>query len=153
MIFLLKLRTNLTLLLITLCFPIGVLLSSCGQSNPSVNTSDNPTPETPTVEANPPVQTPSPNQTNNEQEELMFSITNNNPQTISKLLVSNNGNNWENFDLGGQTIKSKEKVVLLWTKNAKESGCDWKIKATFANQKDSEPLILNICQQPDLIFP
>ncbi|GEM_PF-4338442 len=150
----LKLHKRLTLFLITLSLTTGVFLTSCGQETtpPEPN---NTTEETKPIKTDekPETQTSPGAENNSEEEEFTFSITNNNSTEIKELFISNNGENWELFDLGGQTIKPEEKVMLLWSKNTKELGCEWQIKANFNDAKESDPLTFNICEQPDLNFP
>lgn len=156
----LKLHKRLTLFLIPLFLTTEILLTSCKQETttpePPNNTTEETTPiksnDKPETQTSPPAENITP-ENNSEEEEFTFSITNNNSTEIKELFITNTGENWELFELGGQTIKPEEKVVLLWTKNTKELGCEWQIKATFNEAKESEPLTFNICEQPDLIFP
>jgi hypothetical protein len=136
---------------------MGLLLISCTQQNPSPENTNNNTDTTEIKENN---NSDAPENSNNdnsendlEEDEFTFSITNNNSGEIKGLFIASENDNWETFELGGETIKPQEKVVLLWTKDTKELGCQWQMKATFNDGKESDPLPLNICEQPDLIFP
>ena len=81
-----------------------------------------------------------------------FTVTNNTSVAINDLRISENGEDWVDFDLGGISIHPTSTLDFLWDERANSYECFWWIQATYSNGKESSPTQRNFCQHPDLIF-
>lgn len=74
-----------------------------------------------------------------------FKVKNTTKVTITKLLASEDGKDYGNFDIG-KGIKPGETVTLEWDKKTDESDCDWYFKAVFADGEESEAVKFDFCE-------
>jgi hypothetical protein len=80
-----------------------------------------------------------------EEEEYSFKVHNTTKDKITKLLASEDGKEWGNFDIG-KGIPSGETVTLKWDKKTNESGCKWWFKAVWADRSESEAKEFDFCE-------
>jgi hypothetical protein len=72
---------------------------------------------------------------------------------ITKLLASEDGKTYGNFDLGGEGPARGKTVTLAWDKSTNEKGCKWFFKAVFADGDESEAKKFDLCEEElDLEF-
>jgi hypothetical protein len=78
--------------------------------------------------------------------EYRFKIHNNTNHTITKVLVSEDGKTWGQFDIGdGITAGATEEMV--WAKSTDNGYCEWQFKAVFDNGEESEAVEFNFCEK------
>jgi hypothetical protein len=83
-------------------------------------------------------------------DQYTFKVHNANVQRITKLLASENGKDYANFDIG-KGIDVGETVRLNWDKSTNKSGCKWYLKAVYADKSVGEAVKFDFCQE-DLII-
>lgn len=79
-----------------------------------------------------------------------FKVKNANVQRITKLLTSEDGKKYLEFDIG-KGIDVGEIVTLKWDKSTNKSACEWYLKAVYADKSVGEPVQFNFCEE-DLII-
>ncbi|HJT82319.1 MAG TPA: hypothetical protein VJ719_14080 [Chthoniobacterales bacterium] len=77
--------------------------------------------------------------------EYTFKVHNTTKDKITKLLASEDGKEWGNFDIGSG-IKPDETVTLKWDQKTNESDCKWYFKAVFADGEESEAKQFDFCE-------
>ena len=75
-----------------------------------------------------------------------FKVKNANVQRITKLLASEDGKKYLEFDIG-KGIDVDETVTLNWDKSTNKAGCEWYIKAVYADKSVGEPVRFNFCEE------
>lgn len=75
-----------------------------------------------------------------------FKVTNTTKTKIVKLLASEDGKDYGNFDLGSDGIAPGKTVTLNWGKNTKDTGCKWFLKAVFSDGDESEAKKFDFCE-------
>ena len=75
-----------------------------------------------------------------------FKVHNNTKSAITKVLVSEDGKKWGQFDIG-DGIAAGATVELVWDKSTDGGNCEWIFKAVFANDEESEPVEFDFCQK------
>jgi hypothetical protein len=83
-------------------------------------------------------------------DQYTFKVANNNVQTITGLLASEDGRKFMKFDIG-KGIKVGETVTLNWDKSTNNSDCNWWIKAVYADKSVGEAVEFNFCEE-DLVI-
>jgi hypothetical protein len=83
-------------------------------------------------------------------DQYTFKVKNANVQRITKLLTSEDGKKYLEFDIG-KGIDVDEIVTLNWDKTTNKSGCEWYLKAVYADKSVGEAVKFNFCQE-DLII-
>ena len=78
-------------------------------------------------------------------EEYKFKITNNTDQTITKVLVSEDGEKYGFFNIG-KGIKAGQTAELVWAEHTNEGECEQYFKAVFANGEESEAEKFDFCE-------
>jgi hypothetical protein len=87
-----------------------------------------------------------------EDDQYSFKVTNTTDTKITKLLASEDGKDYGNFDIG-KGIKPGETVTLNWDKKTNEAGCKWYLKAVFADGSQSPAKKFDFCEDDvDLEF-
>lgn len=76
-----------------------------------------------------------------------FSVKNTTKVKIVKLLASEDGKDYGNFELGNDGIPAGKTVTLNWGKNTKDTGCKWFLKAVFADGEESEVQKFDFCEE------
>ena len=85
-------------------------------------------------------------QLNAADDQYSFKVHNTTDETITKLLASEDGKSFGNFDLGKGGIPAGKTVTLNWDKKTNESGCNWYFKAMFGSE-ESEAKKFNFCEE------
>lgn len=83
-------------------------------------------------------------------DQYAFKVKNANVQRITKLLTSEDGKKYLEFDIG-KGIDVGEIVKLNWDKSTNKSGCEWYLKAVYADKSVGEAVQFNFCEE-DLII-
>jgi hypothetical protein len=83
-------------------------------------------------------------------DQYTFKVHNANVQRITKLLASEDGKDYANFDIG-KGIDVGETVRLNWDKSTNKSGCKWYLKAVYADKSVGEAVKFDFCEE-DLVI-
>jgi len=75
-----------------------------------------------------------------------FKVHNGTDQAITKLLASEDGETYGNFDIGAG-IEAGKTITLVWDKSTDGGKCNWWFKATFADGDDSEAKKFDFCEK------
>lgn len=78
-------------------------------------------------------------------ESYSFTVTNNTDTKIAKILVSEDGEEYGYFNIGGG-IPSGKTVKLVWDSSTNGEDCEQYFKAVFANGEESEPQQFDFCE-------
>ena len=78
-------------------------------------------------------------------DEYKFQVTNNTNMAIKKILVSEDGETYGQFDIGSG-IKAGATVTLVWDSSTEGESCEQYFKAVFANGEESEPTAFDFCE-------
>jgi hypothetical protein len=78
--------------------------------------------------------------------EYKFKIHNNTKSAITKVLVSEDGKTWGQFDIG-DGIDAGDTVEMVWDKSTDNGNCEQTFKAVFANGDESEPVEFDFCEK------
>lgn len=78
-------------------------------------------------------------------EDYRFKVFNNTDQTIKKILVSEDGEEYGYFDIG-RGIKSGATVELVWDSSTDGEYCEQYFKAVFDSGYESEPVLFDFCE-------
>jgi len=81
-----------------------------------------------------------------DEDEYTFKLHNTTKDKITKLLASEDGKQWGNFDIGSG-IAAGETITLKWDKKTNESNCEWWFKAVFADGDESEAKKFDFCEE------
>lgn len=79
-------------------------------------------------------------------EEFTFSVHNNTKQTIKKILVSEDGEEFGFFDIG-KGIRAGATVELVWDQSTNNESCEQYFKAVFADGEESDALKFDFCEE------
>jgi hypothetical protein len=74
-----------------------------------------------------------------------FKVHNNTRVKITKLLVSEDKNEWGYFDIG-QGIPAGGDMTLVWDASTNNEGCNQFVKAGYADGSESEEAKFNFCE-------
>ena len=78
--------------------------------------------------------------------EYKFKVHNNTKQAIKKLLVSEDGKKWGEFDIG-TGIKAGATEELVWDKSTDNGNCEQYFKVQFADGEWSESTKFDFCEK------
>lgn len=78
-------------------------------------------------------------------EDYTFKVTNNTDTKITKILVSQDGEEYGFFNIGSG-IKPGQTVELVWDSSTNGESCDQFFKAVFAGGEESEAAEFNFCE-------
>ena len=78
-------------------------------------------------------------------EEYSFTIYNNTGHVITKILVSEDGDDYRLFDIGEGIVPSTT-AELIWTESTKLTGCRQYIRALFDDDSQSEAVRFDFCE-------
>ncbi len=84
-------------------------------------------------------------------QDFEFTVKNNTRVTITQILVSEDGETWNYFDLGSG-IGAGKTDTLVWDNSTNNQACQQWIKAVYADGSESEPGAFNFCEETDLVF-
>jgi hypothetical protein len=88
---------------------------------------------------------PAPKVSAADDDQYSFTVRNRNVQKITQLLLSEDGRNWGYFDIG-KGIPAGKIVKLYWDKSTNNAGCNWYVKAVYADESVSAPARFNFCE-------
>ena len=74
-----------------------------------------------------------------------FKVNNNTDSHITHLLVSEDGQQWGRFDIGGG-IAPGNSAMLVWDESTNDQDCEQYIVAVFADLSESEPVVFDFCE-------
>jgi hypothetical protein len=75
-----------------------------------------------------------------------FDVTNNTNMKITKILVSEDGEDYDFFNIGNG-IPSGKTITLVWDESTNGESCQQYFKAVFANGEESEPQQFDFCEE------
>ena len=75
-----------------------------------------------------------------------FTIINSSVSRITKVEVSEDGKSWGYFDIG-KGIPAATSTEVVWDSSTDDSGCEWRVRATFADESVSEPTTFDFCEE------
>jgi len=78
-------------------------------------------------------------------EDFSFTATNTTKTAITGILVSENKSDWGHFDIGSG-IKPGSTSNLVWDQSTNSESCEQWVKATFADETESEPAKFDFCE-------
>ncbi|HYR27353.1 MAG TPA: hypothetical protein VEU30_02740 [Thermoanaerobaculia bacterium] len=79
-------------------------------------------------------------------DQYKFKVTNNTNTKIAKILVSQDGEEYGFFNIGGG-IPSGKTVTLVWDESTNGESCQQYFKAVFANGEESEAQEFDFCEE------
>jgi hypothetical protein len=79
-------------------------------------------------------------------EEYSFKVHNNTEETITKILVSEDGETYGYFDIG-DGIKAGDTETLVWNKTTESESCKQWFKAVWESGKEGKPVQFNFCEK------
>jgi myo-inositol-hexaphosphate 3-phosphohydrolase len=79
-------------------------------------------------------------------DEYSFKVTNNTDTKITKILVSEDGEDYGFFDIGAG-INPGKTVTLEWDSSTNGESCEQYFKAVFANKEESEAQKFDFCEE------
>ena len=75
-----------------------------------------------------------------------FKVHNGTDSRITKILVSENGKSWGQFNIGGG-IKPGATVKLTWDSSTNSESCEQYVKAVFADGTQAKPSLFDFCEK------
>lgn len=75
-----------------------------------------------------------------------FKVHNTTKHVIKKLLASEDGKTYGNFDIG-KGIAAGQTVTLVWDKSTDEGDCEQWFKAVFDDGEESEAVKFDFCEE------
>ena len=75
-----------------------------------------------------------------------FKVHNNTKETITKLLVSEDGKTYGFFDIG-DGIKAGDTETLVWDKSTNSQSCHQWFKAVWASGEEGKPVKFDFCEK------
>lgn len=75
-----------------------------------------------------------------------FKVHNNTKETITKLLVSEDGKTYGYFDIG-DGIKAGETETLTWDKSTNSQSCHQWFKAVWESGEEGKPVKFDFCEE------
>jgi hypothetical protein len=79
-------------------------------------------------------------------EDYSFKVHNNTKETITKLLVSEDGETYGYFDIG-DGIKAGETETLTWNKSTDNQSCHQWFKAVWESGEEGKPVKFDFCEK------
>jgi hypothetical protein len=79
-------------------------------------------------------------------EDYSFKVHNNTEETITKLLVSEDGETYGYFDIG-DGIKPGDTETLVWNKSTNSQSCHQWFKAVWASGDQGKPVKFDFCEK------
>ncbi|MBD0372670.1 MAG: hypothetical protein ICV60_17630 [Pyrinomonadaceae bacterium] len=79
-------------------------------------------------------------------QDYSFKIHNNTKHRITKVLVSEDGKKWGQFDIG-DGIAAGDTEEMVWDKSTNGESCHQWFKAVFDNGEDSEAVKFDFCEK------
>ncbi|KYC39502.1 hypothetical protein WA1_32845 [Scytonema hofmannii PCC 7110] len=85
-------------------------------------------------------------------DQFTFTVTNQTGQAITELWASVDDEEWSQFTLSDEGIPSGETVTIAWAEYTNDSPCEWYISTVFEDESETEPVLFNFCEEPDLVI-
>lgn len=82
-----------------------------------------------------------------DEDQYSFKVHNTTKEKITKLLASEDGKDYGNFDLGEDGIPPGKTVTLNWDKKTGDTGCEWFFKAVFEGDEESAAKKFDFCEE------
>jgi hypothetical protein len=79
-------------------------------------------------------------------DDYSFKVHNTTSETITKILVSEDGETFGNFDIG-DGIKAGETETLVWNKSTNSQSCHQWFKAVWESGKEGKPVKFDFCEK------
>jgi hypothetical protein len=79
-------------------------------------------------------------------QDYSFKIRNNTKHRITKVMVSEDGKRWGEFDIG-DGIDAGAVEEMVWDKSTNGESCKQWFKAVFSNGEDSEAVKFDFCEK------
>ena len=79
-------------------------------------------------------------------ETYRFKVKNTTDRNMVKLLVSEDGKKWGQFDIG-KGIPANGWATLEWSEATNDQGCSQKVKAAYDDGTESEPAEFDFCEK------
>jgi hypothetical protein len=79
-------------------------------------------------------------------DDYSFKVHNTTKETITKLLVSEDGETYGNFDIG-DGIKPGDTETLVWNKSTNSQSCHQWFKAVWEGGKEGKPVKFDFCEK------
>lgn len=80
-------------------------------------------------------------------DEYTFKVHNTTETKIMKLLASEDGKDYGNFDIGEEGVAPGKTMTLKWDKSTDDKSCKWYFKAVFSDGEESEPVQFDFCEE------
>ena len=74
-----------------------------------------------------------------------FNITNSTESKITGVEASEDGKTWGKFDMGAG-LAAGESTTITWDASTDDSGCEWQVKASYADGSVSLPAKFDFCK-------
>ena len=84
--------------------------------------------------------------------DYQFTVTNRSSTPIREVWVSEDGEEWQYFDLNGSSIPPNGSMTLVWDESTNDSDCTWWIQAVYSSGEESEAAQFDFCENPDLVL-
>ena len=81
-----------------------------------------------------------------------FTVTNNSSTPVREIWVSENGEDWQYFDLNGSSIPPSGSMKLVWDESTNDDACVWWIQAVYSDGEESQAAQFDFCSNPDLVL-
>ena len=78
-------------------------------------------------------------------DQYKFEVNNNSGQAIKKILVSEDGETWGQFNIG-KGIPAGATATLVWDESTNGESCEQYFKAVFADGSESEAAQFDFCE-------
>lgn len=75
-----------------------------------------------------------------------FNITNSTKSKITSVEASEDGKTWGKFDMG-KGLAAGASTTITWDASTDDSGCEWQVKASYADGSESEPAAFDFCEK------
>jgi hypothetical protein len=82
-----------------------------------------------------------------EEQDYSFTVHNTTNDRITKLLASEDDQNYGTFDVGSTGISPGQTVTLNWDKSTNDSHCKWFIKAVFDDGSETPAKKFDFCEE------
>ena len=80
-------------------------------------------------------------------DQYSFKVTNTTEDKIVKMLASEDGKSYGNFELSREGIAPGKTVKLNWDKSTNKKGCNWYLKAVFEDGSETEAKKFDFCEE------
>ena len=75
-----------------------------------------------------------------------FKVHNKTDNKIVKLLASEDGKTYREFDIG-KGIAAGKMVTMEWDQSTDDGDCEWYFKAQFDDGEETEPIVFDFCEK------